>query len=79
MGRGRTRAKPIEDLAAHPGRFVTSHQLAEYFGVAHDTINNWIRRGRLQAAKPGGYEWRIPIEAARALEREMFVPREKSA
>ena len=81
MSRGRTRPKPIEDLSAHRPPYVTSHQLADYFGVAHDTVNNWIRRGRLLAIKPGGDggDWRIPTDAARALERALFVPREKSA
>lgn len=79
MGRGRTKARPIDDLATYTRPYVTSHQLADYFGVAHDTVNTWIRKGRLPAGKPGGYDWRIPTSAARALERAMFVPREKSA
>lgn len=70
MGRGRSRPKPIENLRTFTGRYVTSHQLADYFGVAHDTVNTWIRRGRLQACKPGGHDWRIPAEEARRLERE---------
>lgn len=76
MGRGRTRPKPIEDLATHRAPYITAHQLADYFGVHHDTVTGWIRRGHLPAAKPGGHEWRIATSAARALERAMFVPRE---
>lgn len=79
MGRGRTRPKPIEDLATHRSAYVTAHQLADYFGVHHDTVTGWIRRGKLEAGKPGGYEWRIPTASARAHERAMFVPREKLA
>lgn len=79
MGRGRTLPKPIDDLATHRPAYVTAHQLADYFGVHHDTVTGWIRRGKLEAGKPGGYEWRISTSAARTLERQMFVPREMSA
>ena len=69
----------LNDLASYGGQYVTPKQLADYFGVAHDTVNKWIRTGKLQACKPGGYDWRIPIDQARALEAILYVPREKSA
>ncbi len=79
MGRGRTAPKPIDDLSRFTGKHLTSSQLATYFGVSRHTINEWIRKGKLAACKPGGYDWRIPVESARAMEAQLYVPRGKSA
>lgn len=72
---GRQKRPPIENLDTYQGKFLTPGQLAEYFGVRQDSITRWIRRGHLHAVRPGGHDWRIPIDAALALEQQLFVPR----
>ena len=50
-------------------RYYTVRQAAHLFQVSEKTVREWIRRGRLVAAKPGGSSWRIAeAELSRALD-----------
>src|SRR4051812_39198798 len=42
-----------------PGRFLTVAQVAEELAVSASTVGTLIRRGRLQALKVDGRQWRI--------------------
>ena len=38
----------------------TIHEVAEMLQFSEQTIRDWVRSGRIRAARPGARAWRIP-------------------
>ena len=72
---------PIRDLAAHPVRFVTVGELADYWAVSRQQIYKRIESGALEAIRLGARLYRVRTGAAREYERRASVicaPREET-
>lgn len=54
-------------------RLYNVEEAAEYMRVHPRTIRRWIRLGKLEATRPGGWCWRIRREALDA----MLTPEKK--
>lgn len=65
-------------MATHPTArdLLTVQEAADYLGVHHQTVRQYVTAGRLRATRPGG--WSIRIRRA-DLEAFAGVPHEASA
>ena len=64
---------PIRDLAAHPVRFVTVGELAEYWAVSRQQIYKRIESGALESIRLGSRLYRVRTSAALEYERRASV------
>jgi len=64
---------PIRDLAAHPARYVTIAELAEYWAVSRQQIYKRIESGALEAIQLGSRLYRVRTAAALEYERRAKV------
>ena len=64
---------PIRDLAAHPARFVTIAELAEYWAVSRQQIYKRIESGALEAIQLGSRLYRVRTAAALEYEQRAMV------
>jgi excisionase family DNA binding protein len=73
---------PIRDLAAHPARYVTIAELAEYWAVSRRQIYKRIESGALGAIRLGSRLYRVNVQAALDYERrasvDISIPQKKS-
>ena len=63
----------IHDLAAHPMRYVTIAELAEYWAVSCQQIYKRIDSGALEAIQLGSRLYRVRTTAALEYERRVRV------
>jgi len=63
----------IHDLAAHPTRFVTIAELAEYWAVSCQQIYKRVDSGALEAIQLGSRLYRVRTTAALEYERRVRV------
>lgn len=64
---------PIRDLAAHPARYVTIAELAEYWAVSRQQIYKRIESGALEAIQLGSRLYRVRTTAALEYEQRAMV------
>ena len=64
---------PIRNLSAHPARYLTVGELAEYWAVSRQQIYKRIESGSLSAIRLGVRIYRVPIESALEYERRAMV------
>ena len=64
---------PIRDLAAHPARYVTIAELAEYWAVSRQQIYKRIESGALEAIQLGSRLYRVRTAAALEYEQRAMV------
>jgi excisionase family DNA binding protein len=71
-------APPVRDLTSHEKPFVTTADLADYWGVSRRQIHKQIEQGDLPAVKLGPRSIRVATQDAIDFERRrMFAPSER--
>jgi excisionase family DNA binding protein len=66
----------VHSLASHPEPYVTTGDLAQYWGVSRKQIHKQIEEGNLPAIRLGPRSLRIPTQGAADFEcRSVFHPR----
>lgn len=64
---------PIRDLSAHPSKFVTVPELAEYWAVSRQQIYKRIEAGDLEAIRLSSRLYRVRTAAALEFERRVHI------